>query len=123
MADPALERSQQAGHEVTDADAVPLARVGIGIAIFLALVFVGIIVLFKVFSYYQPLLHSAPHPLAETRQVSPERRIQVDPPRQKIELNQQEDQVLTTYEWVDEEEKIVHIPIDRAIALVAAKGL
>lgn len=123
MAEPAHEQSRKAGHETTDADAAPLVRIGIGIAIFLGLVFVGIIVLFKLFSYYQPLLHSEAHPLAATREISTAPRLQVDLRRQKVELAQIEEHVLTTYDWVDEEGQVVRIPIDRAIELLAARGL
>ncbi|MDP7206747.1 MAG: hypothetical protein QGH11_14325 [Pirellulaceae bacterium] len=122
MAD--LEKATRAGHETTDAQAGGLARVAIVIAVFLTLVFFGIVILFKVFAYYQPLLHSQAHPLAETRvETSTEPRVEVDPPRVKIDLDRIEEHVLTTYDWVDEEAGLVRIPIDRAIVLLAQRGL
>jgi hypothetical protein len=124
MADSALERSKKAGHETSDADAGGLAKVAIVLAVFLALVFFGTVILFKVFAYYQPLLHTQAHALAETRAGTPsEPRVEVDPPRVKIELDRIEEHVLTTYDWVDEEAGLVRIPIDRAIVLLATRGL
>ena len=34
-----------------------------------------------------------------------------------------EEQVLTTYGWVDQQKGVVRVPIDRAIDLLAQKGL
>lgn len=124
MAESALEQAKKAGHETSDADAGGLAKVAIVLAVSLALVFFGIVILFKVFAYYQPLLHTQAHALAETRVSAPsEPRVEVDPPRVKIELDQIEAHVLTTYDWVDEEAGLVRIPIDRAIKLLAKRGL
>ncbi|HVO69707.1 MAG TPA: hypothetical protein VMT24_06660 [Aggregatilineaceae bacterium] len=39
------------------------------------------------------------------------------------ELRATEDALLTTYGWVDRKNGIVHIPIDRAIDLLAQRGL
>lgn len=124
MADSALEQAKKAGHETSEAHAGGLAKVAIALAVCLTLVFFGIVILFKVFAYYQPLLHTEAHALAETRVGAPsEPRVEVDPPRVKIELDQIEAHVLTTYDWVDEEAGLVRIPIDRAIKLLAKRGL
>lgn len=124
MADSALEKATKAGHETSDAHAGGLAKVAIVLAVSLTLVFFGTVILFKVFAYYQPLLHTQAHALAETRVEAPsEPRVEVDPPRVKIELDRIEAHVLTTYDWVDEEAGLVRIPIARAIKLLAKRGL
>ena len=113
-----------AGHETTDAHARPLAVIGISMAIFIPTVFLGIVVVFKVLDYYQPLLEDPePHPLAATRQTSSAPRIQIDPPRQMLDLQQIEENVLTTYDWVDQEKNIVRIPIKRAIDILTKRKL
>ena len=48
-------RSAAAGHEVTDADPNPLAKVGIALAGLVLAAFVLMILLFRIFAYYQPL--------------------------------------------------------------------
>ena len=124
MANPVSQMSQEAGHETSDAEAGGLAKVAIVIAVLVTLVFFGIVILFKAFAYYQPLLHSKAHALAETRgETLSEPRVEVDPPRVKIELDQIEEHVLTSYDWVDEEAGLVRIPIDRAIKHLAKRGL
>ena len=111
------------GHETTDATPRPLLNVGIAMAVLVAGTFVGIVVLFKVLAYYQPFFDPQPHPLAETRVMSSEPRIQTDPPRQKQTLREIETHVLTSYDWVNRDEGLVRIPIARAIEILAERGL
>ena len=115
--------SEEAGHELTDATPRPLVNIGIAMALLVFGTFVGIVVLFKVLDYYQPLLDPDPHPLSQTRAISSEPRIQVDPPKQKKTLIEIENHVLTTYDWIDKDQGIVRIPIARAIEMLAETGL
>lgn len=119
------EASRAAGHEVTDADAGPLVKVGIALAILVIIGFVGMIVMFRTLAYVQPLYEGAdePHPLSETRAPMSGPRLQPDPPREKGQLEAYEAQQLTTYDWVDKESGIARIPVDRAIDILASSGL
>lgn len=55
--------------------------------------------------------------------IPPEPRIEVAPFEQLQQLRTKEDHILNTYAFVDKESGTVRIPIDRAIDLLAAKGL
>ncbi len=55
--------------------------------------------------------------------IPPEPRIEVAPYEQLQQLRAKEDHVLNTYAWVDKQNGVVRVPIDRAIDLLAAKGL
>ena len=126
MADPITSKSgnEARGYERSDASASMLAKVGIVLAVSLVCIFVGIVVLFRVFSYVEPLLFDQePHALAQTRQPGEGARLQLDPSQQKIDMKATEDHVLTTYDWVDREQGLVRIPIDRAIAISVKQGL
>ncbi len=115
--------ARQVGYETSDASARMLAKVAIALAVLLISTFIGIVVLFKVLDYIQPLLDSRQtHVLAETRQQASGPLLQVDPPQQKFDMQANEEQVLTTYDWVDREQGLVRIPIDRAIAILAKQG-
>ena len=114
--------SQQVGHETSDASAGMPAKVAIAVAVLLISTFIGVLILFKVLDYIQPLLNRQTHPLAETRQQASGPLLQVDPPQQKFDMHATEEQVLTTYDWVDREQGLVRIPIDRAIAILAKQG-
>jgi hypothetical protein len=111
------------GHEKTDVPARPLANIGIAIVVLVGGSFLAIAIMFKVFDYYQPRFDRPPHPMADKRQVSSAPRIQIDPPQQKKDLRQIEDHLLTTYDWVEQDEGLVRIPIKRAIEILAEKNL
>ncbi len=124
MTEPTAQGGNEArGYEQSDASAGPLAKAALFLAVSLVCIFVGIIVLFKVFNYVQPrLFDQEPHPMAQTRQTATGPRLQLDPPQQKIDMLATENQVLTTYDWVDREQGLVRIPIDRAIAILVKQG-
>ena len=107
------------GYETTDARVTPLAQTGLFIAALVIVSFVSMIVLFRVFAYYQPLFDDPIPPLADNRIASDAPRLQVDPPKQKFELAQSEAAILGSYGWIDQQVKVVHIPIERAIDLVS----
>ena len=55
--------------------------------------------------------------------LPPEPRVEDKPYLQLQNVRKLEDHVLTSYAWVDQREGTVRIPIDRAIDIVAQKGL
>jgi hypothetical protein len=64
-----------------------------------------------------------PSPLAEPRQIPPEPRLQVNPGADLRAMRAEENAVLGSYGWVDRKAGIVRVPIDRAMALLAQRGL
>ena len=105
-------------YETTDAQIRPLIYTGVVVLILMFGSFIGIIPLFKILDYYQPLLDEDVAPLVDQRVGNNAPRLQIDPPRQKYELAYREDEILNNYAWVDESVKIVRIPVDRAIELL-----
>ena len=105
------------GYETTDARITPLAQTGLFITALVIASFVGMLVLFRVFAYYQPLVDDPVPPLVANRIASDAPRLQVDPPKQKVELAQSEAALLNSYGWIDL--KVVHVPIERAMELVS----
>ncbi len=55
--------------------------------------------------------------------IPPAPRIEVAPYEELQRLRVQEDHILNSYAWVDQKAGTVRVPIDRAIDLLAAKGL
>jgi hypothetical protein len=55
--------------------------------------------------------------------IPPEPRIEVAPYEQLQKLREHEDHILNSYAWVDKSAGTVRVPIDRAIDMLAAKGL
>ena len=53
----------------------------------------------------------------------PSPRLQVDPADDLAALRRAEDERLSSYGWIDRDRTTLHIPIDRAMALTAQRGL
>lgn len=113
-----------AGHETSDANVRAILGVGVGLLIVLGIAFVAITLL--VGSYAgQPLALNrlpglAPQP---TPILPPEPRLQVEPGQELRQYLAQQEQRLHSYGWVDRQAGVVRIPIERAIDLLAQRGL
>jgi len=79
--------------------------------------------LFSRFANIQMRSQTPPSPLVSTRQPFPGPRLQVNPAKDIQEMRAAEDATLNSYGWVNPEAGIVRIPIDRAIEILAQKGL
>ena len=65
-----------------------------------------------------------PSPLAATLpKQPPEPRLQVTPATDLKKVRAEEDAALHSYAWIDAQSGLVRIPIDRAIELLAERGL
>jgi hypothetical protein len=62
-------------------------------------------------------------PLAPARQVPPTPRLQTRPQLDMESMRAYEHRVLRTYGWVDQKAGTVRIPIDRAMDMLAERGL
>lgn len=107
------------GYEISDVQPRPLAKTAVLVAGLVFFSIVGMIVLYQVFDYYLPKADRPRHPLADSRYVSSAPKLQPDPPALKDELQKVENHVLGSYDWADKEKRLVRIPIERAIELVA----
>ena len=112
--------TQNPGFETTDAHIKPLVITGVVVLLLMVGSFIGIIPLFKILGYYQPLFDEPVAPMAQERVTKlSEPRLEIDPPRQKYVMTRQYNEVLNNYAWVDKELNIAQIPIQRTIELVA----
>jgi hypothetical protein len=104
------------------------------------LVLVGLVVYLIVFGMYrfldsyatahQPPMSPMVTPEADTRAVTPENAETFPQPRleenERTQLRsfiEDQDRKLATYDWVDKDKGTVRIPIDRAMELIAQRGL
>jgi hypothetical protein len=114
----------QAGHETHDVDLSGAYRFIVVMVAFLAVVFAGI--WFTYVSWRGGAVPGAPvSPVAvrEGDRLPPLPRLQTTPYTDLKAFKASEDQVLQTYAWVDKEQGVVRIPVDRAIELLAERGL
>jgi hypothetical protein len=127
-------------HDETEFEHEDLGAGGIfaflaGLAIVGVLIHLVLFGMYKYLDHYERANQPPQNPLVkaaniDTREASSEDRNRFPQPRlevnERTQLNEQrlrEEQVLDSYGWVDQKAGIVHIPIDRAMALIVQQGL
>jgi hypothetical protein len=119
------ELSEKAGHEVTDAEAGPLVKFVAFLALTTAITAAVVVGLYKYLDTREIREKAGHYPLAVgiERPLPPSPRLQSYPLDDMQELRKNESLVLDHYGWVDKSKGVVRIPVDRAIELLATRGL
>jgi hypothetical protein len=119
---PDLERPEFR-HEHADVNAWAVGKFGIALML---LCIVALALLFGVFRFFTAQ-NGGKLPEKEldvdARQLPVEPRLQRSPILDLQRFRAAEDQILHGYGWVDQQHGVVHIPIDRAIDILAQRGL
>jgi hypothetical protein len=110
------------GHEERDVQLRPLIIAGVSLALLAGLTLLAMWRLFDYFAARQARF-ATPPPLLETRPLPPEPRLQVSPQQEWRDMLAAETATLHSYGWVDRQAGIVRIPIQRAIDILAERGL
>lgn len=113
----ALENSEN-GYEVRDARVGVIAWVGIGILSIIALILIGLALLWGHFKQERPA-HTM---VRETRATNNAPRLQVSPANDLQALRVREQQVLASYDWVDRDSGLVRIPITQAMTVLVERA-
>ena len=117
------------GYETTDAEARPIWIAAGGLVATVALVVIGISLMFAwlhrrdLAQEQRTRVDRVTAAVAETRPQFPEPRLQVAPQVDRTTMRAHEDEELKTYGWVDRKTGVVRIPIERAMDLLVRKGL
>lgn len=111
------------GYEKSDADTRSLARFGLGLAAIALVVLAAMFGLLKLLDQRQKSSQPARHPLSEASQLPPLPRLQISPEVDLKKFRAREDSLLHSYGWIMKDAGAVRIPIDRAMKLVAERGL
>jgi hypothetical protein len=115
----------QAPHETGDINVKGIAIAGVGL---LALCIFSFLVVTGVFRFFLKQEAEAQDPArpgaaAAGSRMPPQPRLQSTQAVDLAGVRAAEDKILTTYGWVDQPKGIVRIPVDRAIDLLARRGL
>lgn len=127
MDEPTKETKERSARERGYEDAT--SRIGIPAvsALGLLALVVGAVLLMAGMFYalvaYQDAQDPGPSPMIGSRMPPAGPKLLPDTPDQVRELRTIEDSLLTTYGWVDRENGFARIPLDRAMSLVAGRGL
>jgi len=116
----ATERHTTAGYEATDANPRALTALGAGLALLLV---VSMAVCWWLLQLLGTDDVTTEHPMTGYR-TGPEGPLLQTSPTAEIEAQKREEhRQLDTYGWIDRQNGIVHIPIERAMALTLERGL
>lgn len=111
------------GHETSDAS---LKAAVLLVALTAGLVVVGVVSMYYLFGYvvdHQASQDAPPSPLLEDKAPFIGPQLQVAPLQEMQDMKAAEQDVLDSYGWIDQKAGIVRIPIDRAMSLIAERGL
>ena len=119
------ENHRDVSHETSDVNLRAILGFLVGLTI--ACVFINFLVwlLFTYFSVRESRQPAPVFPLAVQKEnrLPPEPRLQAHPREDLKDLRAREDEILATYGWVDQGSGVVRIPIERAMKMVAERGL
>jgi hypothetical protein len=116
-------KSSDAGHELTDLSPRKIALFAITLAATIFLVFLVAYALFGYFDNVWLKNQVALSPLSFIREPTPEPHLLVRPGNDLKAMRADEDLILNSYDWVDKEKGVARIPIDRAMEIIAQRGL
>ena len=103
-------------HENRDVNPWAIGKFVVGLVFFCGLALLFLIGLFRYFAHENPVQTGpVPSPVGI--------RLEQSETANLVKLRASEDQLLFKYDWVDKQKGVVRIPIDRAIDLVAQRGL
>lgn len=111
------------GYEKSDASPRGLVYFVLFIAAILAVTSLLLIWLFKHYERAENPGSFVAAPFAGARPLPPAPRIQADPGVDEQDYWQSQQNLLNTYGWIDRQNGIVRLPIDRAMELLLQRGL
>jgi len=110
------------GYETRDASPSVILKFGVTLAVILIAVAFGMKIVFRYFAATQTLGPAA-SPFENARTLPPPPRLQVAPQAEVHSYWESQQDVLNSYGWVDKQNGVVRIPIDRAMRLTLERGL
>jgi hypothetical protein len=109
-----------AGHETTDINVWAVGKFAIGLVIVCV---VSLVLLFGLLKFFQSREETSVANTVEPVKLFPEPQLQKTEILDLKALHAEEDKLLNGYAWVDPKQGIVRIPVDRAIEVLAKRGL
>jgi hypothetical protein len=118
-------RNPHVRYEPHDVNARTLTRLGLLMAGMIVIFLFGLWGVFDLFVKHEAELGlpSSRAALINTQKQPPEPRLQANPARDMRDMRAAEERLLHEYSWIDPDKGIVRIPIDRAMDLIAQRGL
>jgi hypothetical protein len=112
-------------HETSDVNFRGILGFGIGLVMVAVIIHFLVWLMFLYFGTRESQRAAREFPLAAEQQnrLPPEPRLQANPKQDLADLRRNEDAILGSYGWVDQNAGVVRIPIDEAMKLTLERGL
>ncbi len=110
-------------HERSDWDPRYVVWGSTVLAISIAVLLAGLWWLFKEFYSWDANRQMGTARVTEQENRPPEPLLQISPDRDWEEMFKREQAILNSYRWIDRSRGVIHIPIDRAMEMIAERGL
>ena len=108
------------GHETTDVNVWAVGKFAIGLVV-VCVVSIGL--LFGLLKFFQSREETSVANTVEPTKLFPQPQLQKTPIPDLRAIRAEEDKLLNGYAWVDQPKGVVRIPVDRAIEVLAQRGL
>jgi hypothetical protein len=113
-------RQPHIGHETTDVNVWAVGKFAIGLVVVCV---VSIALLFGLLKFFQSREETSVANPVEPTKMFPQPQLQKTPIPDLKAIRAEEDKLLNGYAWVDQPKGVVRIPVDRAIEVLAQRGL
>ena len=113
-------RHPHIGHETTDVNVWAVGKFAIGMVVVCV---VSIALLFGLLKFFQSREETSVANTVEPTKMFPQPQLQKTPIPDLKAIRAEEDKLLNGYAWVDQPKGVVRIPVDRAIEVLAQRGL
>jgi len=124
MSDPHATNGHAAhSHEKSDASPGSVAGFELALLLLCAVSMALMAGLFYYLTERETVADTSRSPLAVERQAPPAPNLQISPAAGLEQLRAEEETRLHTYGWVDQEQQTVRIPVDKAMDIVAERGM
>jgi len=123
MRSPPSEESVRRGHEVRDVNPRVILWLGAGVLIMAAVVHVVLWLALGGMQWFAEQGDPPRSPLAAEAAEPPPPHLQDKPRQEYLDYRREQEEQLNSYGWVDREQRVVHIPIARAMDLIVEQGL
>jgi len=119
---PLPDRPNQSGHETTDASPLYIGLFALGLVLMIALVLPLLGWIFWRLEAAAQRADTRQSPLAGD-QTPPAPRLEEQSADELAKLRRAEQRRLSSYGWIDPQQHVVRVPIERAIEILAERGL
>ena len=120
MEQPIAHSHNGAGHEERE---VSVRFIVISLGVLLVGTFLVCLLVVGIFQFFHMTYKPDEAARISPQVLPPEPRVEEHPWEQLVTVRAHEDHVLNSYAWVDQKEGTVRVPIDRAIELLAQRGV